>query len=39
MKKLSEKELQQWKIRMELCRGRGQDHFEGDNISIMWLVE
>jgi hypothetical protein len=43
MKKLSEKDLQhyfqQWKIRMVLCRGRGGDHFEGDNISIVWLVE
>jgi hypothetical protein len=31
MKKLSEKDLQhcfqQWKICMELCRGRGRDHF------------
>jgi hypothetical protein len=39
MKKLSEKDLQhcfqQWKIRMELCRGQGGDHFEGDNISIV----
>jgi hypothetical protein len=39
MKKLSEKDqkhcFQQWKIRMELCRGRGGDHFEGDNISIV----
>jgi hypothetical protein len=24
---------------MELCRGRGGDHFGGDNISIVWLVE
>jgi hypothetical protein len=24
---------------MELCRGWGEDHFEGDNISIVWLVE
>jgi hypothetical protein len=43
MKKLSEKGLQhcfqQWKIRMELCRGRGGDHFEGDNIPIVWLVQ
>jgi hypothetical protein len=42
-KKLSEKDLQhcleQWTIRMELCRGRGGDHFEGDNISIVWLDE
>jgi hypothetical protein len=39
MKKLSEKDLQhcfqQWKIRMELCRGWGGNHFEGDNISIV----
>jgi hypothetical protein len=39
MKKLSETELQhcfqQWKNRMELCRIRGGDHFEGDNISIV----
>jgi hypothetical protein len=39
LKKLSEKDLQhcfqQWKIRMELCRGRGGDHFGGDNISIV----
>jgi hypothetical protein len=39
MKKLSEKDLQhcfqQWKIRMELSRDRGGDHFEGDNISIV----
>jgi hypothetical protein len=37
MKKLSEKDLQhcfqQWKIRIELCRGRGGDRFEDDNIS------
>jgi transposase len=39
MKKLSEKDLQhcfqQRKTCMELCRGRGGDHFEGDNISIV----
>jgi hypothetical protein len=39
MRKLSEKDLQhcfqQWKIRMELCRGWGGDHFEGDNIFIV----
>jgi hypothetical protein len=43
MKKLSEKDLQhcflQRKIRMEWCRGRGREHFEGDNISIVWLIE
>jgi hypothetical protein len=31
--------FQHWKIRMELCRGRGGDLFEGDNISIVWLVQ
>jgi hypothetical protein len=39
LKKLSEKGLhhcfQQWKIRMERCRGKGGGHFEGDNISIV----
>jgi hypothetical protein len=39
MKKLSEKDLQhcfqQWKIRMERCRCRGGDHFEGDNNYIV----
>jgi histone-lysine N-methyltransferase SETMAR len=39
MKKLSERDLQhcfqQWEICMEWCRGRGGDHFEGDNISIV----
>jgi hypothetical protein len=43
IKKLSEKDLQhcfqQWKIYLEQCRGWGGDHFEGDNIFIMWLVE
>jgi hypothetical protein len=43
MKKLSEKDLQhcfqQWKIHMEQCGGRGRDHSEGDNISIVRLVE
>jgi hypothetical protein len=39
MKKLSEKDLQhcfqQWKIHMGRCSGRGRNHFEGDNISIV----
>jgi hypothetical protein len=35
MKKLSGKDLQQWKVLMERCRGRGGDHFECDNISIV----
>jgi hypothetical protein len=39
LKKLSEEDLQhrfqQWKIRMERCRVKGGDHFEGDNISIV----
>jgi hypothetical protein len=39
MKKISEKDLQHgfqpWKIHMELCRGWGGGHFEGDNISIV----
>jgi hypothetical protein len=39
MKKLSEKDtqhcFQQWKIRMEWCRGQSRDHFDGDNISIV----
>jgi hypothetical protein len=39
IKKLSEKALQhcfqQWKICMERCRGRGGDHFEGGNVSIV----
>jgi hypothetical protein len=41
--KLSEKNLQhcfeQRKICMELCRGWGGDHFEGDKISSVWSVE
>jgi hypothetical protein len=24
---------------MEWCRGQSRDHFDGDNISIVWLVE
>jgi hypothetical protein len=24
---------------MEWCTGQGGDHFEGNNISIVWLVE
>jgi hypothetical protein len=39
MKKLSEKHLQhcfqQWKVFIEWCRGRGGDHFEGDNIFVV----
>jgi hypothetical protein len=39
MKKLSEMDLQhcfqQGEIRMGQCRGRGGDHFEGDDISIV----
>jgi hypothetical protein len=39
MKKLSEKDLPhcfpQWKIRMDLPKDRGGDHFEGDNVSIV----
>jgi hypothetical protein len=43
IKKLSEKDLrhcsQPWKIRMERSRSRGGGHSEGDNISIVGLVE
>ena len=39
MNKLSEDDLQhcfqQWKIRMELCRDRGGEYIEGDNITIV----
>lgn len=39
MNTLSEKDLHQcfhqWKIRMELCRDRGGEYIEGDNISIV----
>jgi hypothetical protein len=24
---------------MEQCRGQGGDHIEGDDISILWIVE
>ena len=29
--------FQQWQIRMERCRDRGEDYTEGDDISIVWF--